>query len=245
MTTERARGTGLRSISVIASPMPWPKKPANRCCSKAMISAAQTSPQRLTAADARLIVATSAPRTAHGIVVCRGQTAESPGAARGGASVASGRFSSILNLTSSPNSSARTGSGHCRRVAATPCVPPASAGSRTSRPGRRPYGAARLTRRGAPIAAGKDDARAASEPGLRHAACHRTNRRFRVVGTRHPVAIAERVHEPAGRRAGVPGREQPEAEIPHATFGCAPLDRPPRCPCRRGEKLSTVDERTG
>ena len=85
VTTERARGTGLRSISVIASPMPWPKRPANRCCSKAMISVAQTSPQRLTPADARLIVATSAPRTAHGIVVCRGQTAESPGAARAAA----------------------------------------------------------------------------------------------------------------------------------------------------------------
>jgi hypothetical protein len=52
---------------------------------------------------------------------------------------------------------------------------------------------------------------ATGEPGLRHAACHRADRRFRVVGTRHPVAIGERVHEPAGRGAGVPGREQPEA----------------------------------
>jgi len=67
------------------------------------------------------------------------------------------------------------------------------------------------------------------EPGLRHAACHRTDHRFRVVSTRHPVAIGERVHEPAGRSAGVPGREQPEAEIPHATFGCALLDCPPLC----------------
>jgi len=39
----------------------------------------------------------------------------------------------------------------------------------------------------------------------------------------------ERVHEPAGRSAGFPGREQPEAEIPHATFGCALLDCPPLC----------------
>ena len=67
------------------------------------------------------------------------------------------------------------------------------------------------------------------EPGLRHPACRRTDRRFRVIGTRHPVAIGERVHEPAGRSAGVPGREQPEAEIPHATFGCALLDCPPLC----------------
>jgi hypothetical protein len=42
-------------------------------------------------------------------------------------------------------------------------VPPASAGSRTSRPGRRLYGAVQLTRPGAPIAAGKDEARAASD----------------------------------------------------------------------------------
>jgi hypothetical protein len=67
------------------------------------------------------------------------------------------------------------------------------------------------------------------EPGLRHAACHRTDRRFRVVGTRHPVAIGERVHEPTGRSAGVPGREQPEAESPGATCGCALLDCPPLC----------------
>ena len=67
------------------------------------------------------------------------------------------------------------------------------------------------------------------EPGLRHAASQRTDRRFRVVSTRHPVAIGERVHEPVGRSAGVPGREQPEAEFPHATFGCALLDCPPLC----------------
>ena len=67
------------------------------------------------------------------------------------------------------------------------------------------------------------------EPGLRHAACHCTDRRFRVVGPRHPVAIGERIREPARRSAGVPGREQPEAEIPHATFGCALLGRPPPC----------------
>ena len=67
------------------------------------------------------------------------------------------------------------------------------------------------------------------EPGPHHAACHRTDRRFRVVGTRHLVATSERVHEPAGRSAGFPGREQPEAEIPHATFGCALLDCPPLC----------------
>ena len=44
---------------------------------------------------------------------------------------------------------------------------------------------------------------ATGEPGLRHAACHRTDHRFRVVGTRHPVAIGERVHEPAAALASL------------------------------------------
>src|SRR5260221_10317671 len=64
VTTGRARGTRLRSTLVTASPMPWPRRPASRCCSKAMTSAAQTSPQRLTAAEAHLIGATFA--TANG-----------------------------------------------------------------------------------------------------------------------------------------------------------------------------------
>ena len=77
------------------------------------------------------------------------------------------------------------------------------------------------------------------EPGLRDAACRRLTS-LRVVGTRDRSRSAN-VSRSRPASAGVPGREQPEAEIPHATFGCALLDRPPpRRPPRRGDSSAWV-----
>src|SRR5208282_4679929 len=63
--------------------------------------------------------------------------------------------------------------------------------------------------------------------GLRHQAGCRAEYGLRVVGGGHPVTVGERIREPAGRCAGVRGRQQAEPEGPDPLFGPALLDRPP------------------
>src|SRR5208282_4709488 len=66
--------------------------------------------------------------------------------------------------------------------------------------------------------------------GLRHQAGCRAEYGLRVVGGGHPVTVGERLREPAGRCAGVRGRQQAEPEGLDPFFGPALLDRPPlRC----------------